>query len=390
MMIGLVSLTLCQVICAATLPSDTKQTQHFMSIADIHFDPFTSCDVLATEACPIIKKLQQATPDTWDSVFSQYDSHKVSRFGHDTNYALLKSALNEIQQVNKNQNPTFTLILGDFLAHHFREKYISYSHDKTKQGYQKFVNKTLQFLAKQIRQAIPQGDIYPAVGNNDSYTGDYGVVPQGSFLHDTSIAWQHLISNNSNRQAFLREFPEGGYYAVTLPGNPKQKILVLDTVLFSTAVTGPHVKQAAQKELQWLHHQLERADKQHQRVLIACHVPTGIDVYATLRSFLGGAREFWFSEYTKEFGKNVQQFTHVIAAILPAHIHRDKQEWLDGSNPKMLMSFTPAISPIFGNNPGFKIYEYDKTSLKLQKYIIYYYSLNATHWEQSVFSISGS
>src|SRR5437762_1021033 len=123
-LMGLISLIVCQVVFASAPTLEAKQTQNFMSIADIHFDPYSSCDVLAVQVCPIIKKLQLATPEQWDGIFSKYDSNKVSRFGHDTNYALLKSTLTEIQQVDKKENPGFTVILGDFLAHHFREKYI--------------------------------------------------------------------------------------------------------------------------------------------------------------------------------------------------------------------------------------------------------------------------
>jgi len=46
------------------------------------------------------------------------------------------------------------------------------------------------------------------------------------------------------------------------------------------------------------------------------------------------------------------------------------------------VTFTPSISPIYANNPGFKIFEYDPTTFDLLNFDVYYYPLNKNdgHW----------
>ena len=359
----------------------------FLSFSDVHFNPFASCKV-SVKPCALITQLRQAPATTWEANFEKYDSKAVDGYGHDTNYALLKVSLAAIKAVHQTEQPEFTLILGDFLAHNYREQYVLYSHDHTLAGYQDFVKKTLQFLTLEIRQAIPAGDIYPALGNNDTYTGDYSVVPTGAFLRDTAETWSHLIQDKANQQQLRSTFPKGGYYAVDLPHHPLQRILVLDTVLFSTSAKGgAAVEQAAHEELAWVHVELTKAAAAHQSVLLAFHIPMGINVYKTLMSLFGGVKEFWRPEYSLALENELRLFPDTVRALLPGHIHMDSFQVVGLKElAEIPVSFTPSISPIFGNNPGFKVYNYDPATLKILNYDTYFYSLEAApdarRWEK--------
>ena len=364
-----------------------EATAAFVSIADIHFNPFASCPIATLKPCALIKQLRDASAKDWEALFEKYDSKDITGYMHDTNYALFKSSLAEIKTIYQHDKPRFTLILGDFLAHNFREQYVLYSHDRTASGYQDFVKKTLVFMTLAIRSAIPTGDIYPAVGNNDSYTGDYSVIPNGAFLRDTAETWSSLMQNKNNQQAMLRTFPKGGYYGIELADNHKQRILVLNTVLFSESAKGAEVEQAARDELSWLHTQLVAATKQKESVLLAFHIPVGINVYKTLMSLFGGLKEFWRAEYSSAFDKELQTFPDTVRAILPGHIHMDSFQVVGLSDLSDIpVSFTPSISPIFGNNPGFKLYNYDLQTFKLVNYDMYFYSLDEEplnrHWQK--------
>jgi sphingomyelin phosphodiesterase acid-like 3 len=349
----------------------------FISFSDIHFNPFANCKTLSLTACSLIGKLREAPATQWQSIFEQYDNSDIAGFMHDTNYALLKSSLAEINKVYLSEHPRFAIILGDFLAHNYRAQYVLYAHDKSLAGYQSFVKKTFQFLAIAVRQAIPAGDIYPVVGNNDSYTGDYNVQAHGGFLHDLSVTWAPLISNSDNQKNLRMNFPQYGFYAVTLPDNPSQKFLLLNTVLFSTAVRGHGVNQAANAQLNWLREQLEGARAAHQSVILAFHIPDGVNVYMTLLNIFHGVDEFWQRNYSKKFNELLHEYAETIKAILPGHIHMDSFQVIGTQHENDVpVSFTPSISPIFGNNPGFKVYSYDDKSLQLLNYDVYFYPLN--------------
>jgi sphingomyelin phosphodiesterase acid-like 3 len=353
----------------------TSQPQKFISFSDIHFNPFSSCTTLTLKSCQLVNKLRQAPASDWEQIFEKEDSKALAEFAHDTNYALLKSSLAEISSVNVSEHPRFAIVLGDYLAHNFRAQYIMATHDRSLTGYQSFVKKTMIFLTTEIHQALPTIDVYPALGNNDSYLGDYTVQPGGSFLRDTADSWANLVSNSDNKHNLRVTFPIAGFYAVTLPDN-KQKLLVLDTVLFSTAVKGQAVLQAAQLQLKWLREQLQSAAQQHQSVLLAFHIPDGVNVYLTLLNLFHGVDEFWRHDVSKQFNEILKQYADTVKAILPGHIHMDSFQVISNSNHEVPVSYTPSISPIFGNNPGFKVYSYDQASLQLTDYDMHFLTLD--------------
>jgi sphingomyelin phosphodiesterase acid-like 3 len=129
------------------LALDAKsETAKFISFSDIHFNPFSSCKTLTLQSCQLVNKLRQAPASEWESIFEKEDSKALSEFTHDTNYALLKSSLVQINSIYQSEHPRFAVVLGDYLAHHFRAQYIMATHDRSVTGYQSFVKKTMTFL----------------------------------------------------------------------------------------------------------------------------------------------------------------------------------------------------------------------------------------------------
>jgi sphingomyelin phosphodiesterase acid-like 3 len=262
---------------------------------------------------------------------------------------------------------------------------VLYSRDRTQAGYNDFVKKTFQFLTTEIREAIPSGDIYPAIGNNDSYTGDYSIIPNGIFFKDTEQTWSVFIKDNINLKRFQKNFSTAGYYSVVSPTNKNIRIVVLDTVLFSSSASGSASKLAANTELQWFSNELAEAAEQKQHVLVAFHIPAGVDVYRTLKKAFGGIKEFWQSDYTHVFQQKLREHPGLVTAILPGHIHMDTFQVLSLSKmDDVPVSYTPSISPIFGNNPAFKIYSYDPNTIQLKNFETYYNMLNDEKkgWQQ--------
>src|SRR5437016_1288196 len=74
-------------------PESTQTTNNstinFLSIADIHFDPFSSCN---TTPCTLILKLNGSPVKAWPMLFKQYDT-ALPRYRYDTNYTLLQKSL---------------------------------------------------------------------------------------------------------------------------------------------------------------------------------------------------------------------------------------------------------------------------------------------------------
>jgi hypothetical protein len=51
----------------------------------------------------------------------------------------------------------------------------------------------------------------------------------------------------------------------------------------------------------------------------------------------------------------------------------------DNSSEKIELTGTPSVSPIYGNSPGYKVYQFSKDSLELKDSYVHNYSLPAKH-----------
>lgn len=369
-------LLLCYFVPEKAFSMTQNEEQHpfyFLSLADIHFNPFISCRNAIP--CPLIQKLNQAPSRQWAKILITYDT-EAQRYTEDTHYQLFKSTLMAAKKAVEAENAQFVIVLGDFLGHTYYRLYKKYSSDKSIVGYRSFVRKTLEFMTSEFAEAFPTLDVYVTVGNNDSYQGDYHCECNGAFFNDAKNTWATLIKNKNNRLAMQREFPQGGYYAVDIPKQPLLKLIVLNSVIFSTNARGKNVNQAADDELKWLHQQLESVKTKQQKAFIVMHIPMGTDMYATFRIRFFRLMELWKTAYTERFQAELQMYSAQIAGIFAGHLHSDWYQSLTYNQNEIPMTGTTSVSPIFGNNPGFKIYSYNLESKQLKDFALYYYPLN--------------
>ncbi len=345
-------------------------------ISDIHFSPFAGCSN-NSRICPLIDKLNKANADQWPQILEQYSPKTLPENGQATNYTLIRSMLAQI----KMQKPNKIIILGDFLAHRYRSQYLLYSHDLNRNDYEVFVTKTLKFLTNSIQAVVPANTvIYPVIGNNDTYGGqgcahtDYCTIANGIFFHNISKLWSPLIKDNLE---FSNTFSEGGYYQVKF-GNSKNHLIVLNTVIFSAKAQGPNLDKAAQQQLAWLKSQLENIATQKEKTWIIFHIPPGIDTYASAKSFFSKVIPFWDPIYSQEFLKIINQYNSIINGVLSGHTHMNGSSILttkEAATNQVTDIFVPSISPIFGNNPSYKIYMYNNKDFKPLPVSTYYLDL---------------
>jgi hypothetical protein len=248
----------------------------------------------------------------------------------------------------------------------------------------------LQYLAYKLNQATPQIDLYPVLGNNDSYNGNYNTEPQGAFLKDATDIFSTLIKNKNSRENFIHEFPNAGYYAVTL-NQKNQRLIILNSILFSTLFPTSEKQKAAKEQMIWLQNQLSSAKQQQQRVLLAFHIPVGIDVYLATKMRFDIIRYFfhplfWQTTYNQQFIALLRSYPTVLAGILSAHIHADSFQLIPDKSHEIIIpnSISPSISPIYGNNPGLKVFSYNNQTFQLTNFKTYYYPLNkpSATWQQ--------
>jgi len=333
---------------SATSPVPASgEGRSFVALSDLHFDPFFDPSLVAD--------LVKADAARWQGIFESSAVKGLAAYGSDSNYPLLASTLSAAAELAP--RPDFIVVTGDFLSHGFSSQFAKYAPSADGDAYRRFVQKTMAFTAGMIRRSFPRARIIAALGNNDSDCGDYQLQPRGSFLAGLARLWQPLLAPGSG--TFSRTFPIAGYFSLPHPTVRHLRVVVLNTVLFSPKfqVCGQGGDEGA-RELAWFERTLSEASARRERVWLIYHVPPGIDAYATLRASATcpvTPVSLWRDDYLSRFRRSLARFPGLVRASFAGHTHMDEFRLLEGSG---FIHQTPAVSPIFGNNPGFAVFHY--------------------------------
>jgi sphingomyelin phosphodiesterase acid-like 3 len=364
--VGLTPFVLLVAFCLSGAAVAQAQPQ-FLSLSDIHFDPYYDTTLLP--------KLIASDASQWRSIFESSSITAPNSYGHDSNYPLFRSALADAK--TRIPAPAFILISGDFLAHDFPELFQKYSSDDSPATYQSFVARTMQFVVSELTAAFPNTRIFPALGNNDSDCGDYEITPNGTFLKNWASVWAGPVGTPSS---FAKDVAAGGYYTADLPGLKDTRLIVLNTIFFAVKYddacgtgSGPD---PGTVQLQWLARVLRRAERDHKKVWLLYHIPSGIDVYASTDSpsACPSAVSMWQTSYTAAFTKLIVAARGRVTASFAGHTHMDDFRVVPspqaGVSSLGFVHITPAISPLFSNNPGYHVFRFQEDG-RLDDYTAY-------------------
>ena len=176
----------------------------------------------------------------------------------------------------------------------------------------------------------------------------------------------------------MQSFPTGGYYAASAPGTFKHRVVILNTVFFSTDYRnqcGDPKDDPGGDQLRWLAARLEDAANKGDKVWLLYHIPYGIDAYNSVIAPDGNTVEkvvsLWKPGYTEKFLALLDQYRDTIQSMLAGHTHMDYFRlgpYGVTGRPSTFLLVTPGISPIFGNNPGLHVLSYDRKAFSLLDY----------------------
>jgi sphingomyelin phosphodiesterase acid-like 3 len=118
-----------------------------------------------------------------------------------------------------------------------------------------------------------------------------------------------------------------------------------------------------------------------QPVWMVYHIPPCINAYSTA-SGTGSCDSnivlMWQPQYNDRFLGLVRQHASQIRAALAGHTHMDDFRVIyDNSIPVSFIHITPAVSPLFGNNPGFQRITYNSLNLGLQNAETFYLNVDS-------------
>jgi hypothetical protein len=313
----------------------------FAVISDIHFNPFAP-------------PKDQAT----------------SRIGEDTNQALLTSGLATFARAMASAD--FAIVPGDLLAHGFNAKAAaSLGVDPSSQAVDDVAAKTTLFVVDALAGALGGKPAFVALGNEDSKCGDYKIEPGGPYLAATREAVRRLVGAERLEADFAETWAAAGYYAARHPTLAGGLIVVLNDVLWSPSyqdTCGSNGQAAADAMMNWLSGKLARQRAAGGRVWMVHHIPWGIDAYAATNakapSCAAKVVPFLREPFASGLRSLLMEYRDVIQASFSGHTHFDDYRLLIDRSGTVagLDKITPALSPIFGQNPGFQVFTYDRQS----------------------------
>ncbi len=336
--------------------TSTQSKVPLVIISDVHFTPFYDTT--------IFDDLVNSPVEEWADIFESSTVTDLSSWGQETNYPLLKQALDAASRsVGEGQAVIFP---GDILAHNFPETFFELYGEEDHGALRSFVYKTVVFFSTQVRERMGSVPVMFTLGNNDSYAGDYLLVPGGAFLADTAEAFYNtFLLGWADREDYFSTYPAGGYFVAEPPG-AKVLFVCVNSILFSKHRTDDCTDasdNAATIQLDWLEQVLQKAHTDKKRVFMVSHIPTGMSVYSTVQKYMNAsgkisdAQVFWTESCQTRFLEICRKYQSVIDIIFSGHTHMDEYRLildLDGEAYKATV-VTPAVSPQFGNNPAFKV-----------------------------------
>jgi sphingomyelin phosphodiesterase acid-like 3 len=325
----------------------------FLVISDIHLD--------------YTKKNEKDTPkDLWDVTKAKIEK--------------ILSGKDQFVQ------PKFIVVLGDLPAHELS------SADRKKDI--DIVLSDLKGIADYY--GVP---IFYLPGNNDSWKGDYCAFSNNIFSSDTSLHTILPLFKTKSVDPAIKIINDslwkniGCYSAYPLSKNnsqPRLRLIALNSTIFTKAYADSEgiAKQQddAEKEIVWLSNQLNSASNKHEFVLIAMHVPPGINEH---RNHQGQNFPFWNTD--KVFGNTItiqdtflnliEMHKNSIIGVLSSHTHMDGVRKLLDKNDSLvnLLISVPSITTDHGNNTSMKIIYYNPQNFSLNNFITIY--SNGKKWE---------
>ena len=377
------SITLLTLLLCAQLSAGQNRTpaQQFLITSDIHFNPMADASLVAD--------LAAHDPARWEAILNRSNSTAYSQYGQDTNWWLLQSALDAMKKSVR--NPAFIVITGDTLAHHFRDVFRQSYQNGTPELYRKFVSNTFAFVSLQLRKRFPSTPILITPGNNDDDCGDYGIEAGGPFLQDTAALSRQLARGDPD---FIQSWTRLGSFDIPHPALRGVRMISVNSVFFSAKYQSVKFSEGCRKTpssapvemLAWLQERLAQAQKAHEKVWLMFHIPPGMDGYSSIAKYesllkTGEAPAeicpkalvpLWTPQWTARFEQLLDKYADTVTVSLAGHTHADDFRVINAGSPQMGFALIdPPISPVYNQNPAFRIATFTRDG-SLQDQSVYY------------------
>ncbi|KAH1015763.1 hypothetical protein HUJ04_007098 [Dendroctonus ponderosae] len=214
-----------------------------------------------------------------------------------------------------------------------------------------------------LRTTFSSQFVFPALGHDDP-----------SARKELGKMWSQWLPTDA-----MRTFEMGGYYIIERK-TQKLQIVVLNTNLMKHDDDDEN----SRKQWEWLEKVLEKFKRNEETVYLVGHVPPGSD--ERHRGQSSPAHTIMYKSYhNKRYLKIVRKYHSIIVGQFFGHLHSDtfRVMYSENGRPISWAMLAPSITPKRThdgpNNPGLRIYKFDKYSGEVFDYTQYYLDLSTAN-----------
>ncbi|XP_066258235.1 acid sphingomyelinase-like phosphodiesterase 3b [Euwallacea similis] len=323
-----------------------EKIAYFWHITDIHYDGHYNSHMDIRKGCwrPTYDGSSNARGQR--GPLSQYGDYSC-----DSTWELIESA-SKMMMTRQNENVEFVLWTGDALshqaAHHLGEE-------------RKL--ELIQNVTDLLRKTFSSQFVFPALGHDDP-----------SSRKELGKMWSQWLPTDA-----MRTFETGGYYII------ERKTLKLQIVVLNTNwMKRPDENdEDARRQWDWLDKVLEKFKKNGEMVYLVGHIPPGSD--ERQKSTSTPVHAMYRDHHNKRYLAIVRKFHSIIVGQFFGHLHSDtfRVMYAENGRPISWAMLAPSITPKRShdgpNNPGLRIYKFDKDSGQVFDYTQYYLDLTAAN-----------
>jgi len=340
----------------------------FLQISDVHLDPWYSASL--GQSCFCSKVPNSIVSKTCEQ---SADGNMYGQRGCDTPSALLKALLRAASEAEPKEGYDWVLLTGDYVRHRMQ----TLPEPTAKEN----MLRVFREVVEEVRQHFPNtavhhnfGREFHTLGNSDFFP-DYGVQvtkPEQEMnpwfssiepIFHQDLEGEALQVTGGGTLSTMKAsdaFGHGGFFIRQL--SDTRFLISLNTVVYSPkAWKGTRcVPDDPFKQFEWLENTLlwlQRAGPHGEpaKGLILGHIPPSIDHFKF--------EEMWLDKYVETYIKLIERFDHVISGQLFAHIHCNTFRLFPSEKVKHPLFVTSAVSPVYDNNPSFRVWRHEKGEL---------------------------
>ncbi|XP_057296726.1 acid sphingomyelinase-like phosphodiesterase 3b isoform X2 [Hydractinia symbiolongicarpus] len=349
--------------------NDAEHESHlhrFFHISDTHLDLFYDPTIAVKNGFCRSISLKGGSPNPKAESVAKYGRDKC-----DLPRITIEEAATRMKKVynDMDDKAEFVLMTGDQSGHDYSE---FITPDTT-------TNTIMQSLGNSssiIGNAITDIPVYFAFGNNDEPNHNLPVTENvAAFYSKIRMMWEPLITRGNTDAKFVETF------RASFDQDGKTVLIILHTMYWSYKAIRQDAKvtKIGDEQMNWFIQQLKTAKEDGKKVIVAGHIPPGVDKFVTKPAFISNYSSIYMKQTT-------QDYKDIITAQLYGHTHSDQWyiQTVTDTFPKTegassFMLTMPGLTPVYSENPSFRLIEYDSKKQRLMNFKQFYMDLSLSN-----------